>query len=486
MAIWKNAKYFTGKIIGPLVDGDFDSSSVDSFWNRPRSMERGSECVRIVGRAVRLARSDWHDLLWYYTARNQELRSFLCYNVCMRLSKTFVKTLREAPKDEMAQNGALLVRAGYIHKEMAGVYDYLPLGLRVIENIKNIVREELNRIGCEELLLTALQNPEPWEKTGRFSDQEVDVWFKTELASGGELGLAPTHEEPITNLMKSYISSYKDLPLYVYQFQNKFRNELRAKSGILRGREFLMKDLYSFHTDEADLDEFYAKVEQAYAKIFERLSLGDCTMETFASGGIFSKYSHEFQTLLSVGEDTIYYNKEKKIAINKEVLNDETLADLGVTRDELTEATAAEVGNIFKLKVKYSEPLGLKYVDEENNQKTVCMGCYGIGISRLMGVIAEKFADPKGLVWPEAVSPYKYYLVGIGEAGIQRAEELYAEHSDEILYDDRDARVGEKMADSELMGIPYRIVISDRSLAEGGFELTERATGETKIVKALD
>jgi prolyl-tRNA synthetase len=404
----------------------------------------------------------------------------------MRLSNTFVKTLREAPKDETARNGALLVRAGYIHKEMAGIYDYLPLGLRVIENIKEIVRQELNKIGCEELLLTALQNPEPWEKTGRFSEKEVDVWFKTELASGGTLGLAPTHEEPITSLMKNYISSYKDLPRYVYQFQTKFRNELRAKSGILRGREFLMKDLYSFHATEEDLDSFYKEVEKAYMKIFEHLSLGDSTLEVFASGGMFSKYSHEFQTILPVGEDTIYYNKNRTVALNKEVLNEETMKDLGVKRDELEETSAAEVGNIFKLKLKYSEPLNLKFVDQDNVQKDVYMGCYGIGISRLMGVIAEKFADDKGLVWPEAVAPFKYYLVGIGEAGTRRAEELYQENQDAILYDDRDVRTGEKFADAELMGIPYRIVISDKSLEAGSLEITDRKTGDTKLVKTLD
>lgn len=401
----------------------------------------------------------------------------------MRLSKTFIKTLREAPKDETAKNGALLTRAGYIHKEMAGVYDYLPLGLRVIENIKRIIREELNAIGCEEVLMSALQNPEPWEKTGRFSDQEVDIWFKTELASGGELGLAPTHEEPITTLLKTYISSYKDLPLYVYQFQNKFRNELRAKSGILRGREFLMKDLYSFHTSEEDLDDFYGKVEEAYGKIFDRLGVGDDTYETFASGGIFSKYSHEFQTFLPVGEDTVYYNGDKSIVLNKEVLEDDVLAELGVKREELGETTAAEVGNIFKLKFKYSEPLGLKFADENNELKTVYMGCYGIGVSRLMGVIAEKFADDKGLVWPESVAPFKYHLIGIGEKGTIRAEEFYAGREDVILFDDRNLRPGEKFADADLLGIPYRVVISDKTLANDEAEVTDRRTGEIKMIK---
>ncbi len=401
----------------------------------------------------------------------------------MRLSNTFVKTLREAPKDEIARNGVLLTRAGYVHKEMAGVYDYLPLGLRVIENIKRIVREELDALGCQEVLMSSLQNPEPWEKTGRFNDQAVDIWFKTELSSGGKLGLAPTHEEPIVNMLKSYIASYKDLPLYVYQFQTKFRNELRAKSGLMRGREFLMKDLYSFHTSEEDLDRFYAEVEKAYTRIFERIGLGEDTYETFASGGIFSKYSHEYQTVLPVGEDTIYYNQDHSVVLNKEVYNNEVLADLGVTGTEFSETTAAEVGNIFKLKFKYSEPLGLKFSSDNNEMKTVYMGCYGFGVSRVMGVIAEKFADEKGLCWPESIAPFKYYLVGIGEEGTKKAEEWYKGRENEVLFDDRDARPGEKFADAELMGIPYRVVISDKTLSSDSAEVTSRRTGESKLVK---
>ncbi len=401
----------------------------------------------------------------------------------MRLSKTFVKTLREAPKDETAKNGALLTRAGYIHKEMAGVYDYLPFGLRVLENLKNVIRDELNRIGCEEISMSALQNPEPWEKTGRFSDEKIDVWFKTELSAGGTLGLAPTHEEPVIGILKQYIASYKDLPRYVYQFQNKFRNELRAKSGILRGREFLMKDLYSFHASEEDLDRFYHEVEEAYARIFERVGLGDCTYETFASGGMFAKFSHEYQTLLPVGEDTIYYNKDRSLVLNKEVFEDEILDGFGVNKADFEEAPGAEVGNIFKLKFQYSEPLDLKFADENNEQKTVYMGCYGIGVSRLMGVIAEKFADEKGLVWPEAVAPFKYYLVGIGEKGVAEAEKIYRGHENEILFDDRDLRPGEKFADSELIGIPCRIVVSEKTLAKNEVEVTERMTGKTKMVK---
>lgn len=401
----------------------------------------------------------------------------------MRLSKTFIKTLRDAPKDETAKNGIFLTRASYIHKEMAGIYDFLPLGLLVVENIKRVIREELNKLGCEEVIMSTLQNPAPWEKSGRFSDQEVDIWFKTELSSGGVLGLAPTHEEPITEMMKSYISSYKDLPLYVYQFQTKFRNEFRAKSGILRGREFLMKDLYSFHTSEEDLDDFYAKVERAYANIYERLGLGDCTYETFASGGIFSKFSHEFQTVLPIGEDEIYYNTDKSVVLNKEVYNDEVLEELGAKGQKFETTNAAEVGNIFKLKFKYSEPLGLKFIDENNKPQTVYMGCYGIGVSRLMGVIAEKFADDKGLVWPEIVAPFKYYLIGIGDKGAEEAEKFYKGREDRVLFDDRAKRPGEKFADSELMGIPFRVVISDKTLDDNSAEITDRKTGESWRVK---
>lgn len=400
----------------------------------------------------------------------------------MKLSQSFVKTFREVSKDETSKNAQLLIRAGYIHKEMAGVYSYLPLGLKVLENIKNIIREEINHIGGEEVQLTTLQNPEPWQKTDRWDDQKMDVWFKTKLAAGGELGLAPTHEEPMTNLLKEYISSYKDLPLYVYQFQTKFRNELRAKSGILRTREFLMKDLYSFSPDEASHQEFYKKAEEAYMKIYERLGIGEDTFEAFASGGVFSKYSHEFQTLLPVGEDTIWFNEDKSVVLNEEVLTDEVLEEFGVKREDLQSAKAAEVGNIFTLKDKYTGPLDLAFNDQNGERKIVYMGCYGIGVSRLMGVIAEKFADDKGLVWPENIAPYKYYLVAIGENAEQEAAKLYEKHPDLFLYDDRDCRPGQKFADAELMGIPYRIVISDKTLAENKLEIANRQNGQNALL----
>ena len=400
----------------------------------------------------------------------------------MKLSHLFTKTLRDAPKDETALSAKYLIRAGFVHKELAGVYDFLPLGLRTLKKIENIIREEMNKLGAAEVQMSALQNPTFWDKTGRWSDQEVDIWFKTELSAGGELGLAPTHEEPITNMMKTFIKSYKDLPVYAYQFQTKFRNELRAKSGIMRTREFLMKDLYSFSADEKSHEAFYHQVEQAYKTIYERVGLGDCTYQTFASGGIFAKFSHEFQTELPVGEDTIYYNDDKSIVLNEEVVLPEVLDEFKIKKSDLKTTKAAEVGNIFTLKYKYSDPLELKFSEKDGMVKTVFMGCYGIGVSRVMGVIAEKFADDKGLVWPETVAPYKIYLVTIGDEAKKIANDLELQYPELILEDDRDARPGEKFADADLMGIPYRVVISDKTLAEEKVELKNRQTGEEKLL----
>ncbi len=403
----------------------------------------------------------------------------------MRQSKLFTKARREAPSDEVAKNAQLLVRAGYIHKEMAGVYSYLPLGLRTLNKIVQIIREEMNAIGGQELLLSSLQNPELWKKTDRWNQ---DVWFKTSLNVGGELGLGWTQEEAITHMATQHVSSYRDLPFAGYQIQTKFRNEERAKSGIMRGREFLMKDLYSFHVDQNDLDAFYEKATEAYKNVFNRAGIGDKTFVTFASGGAFSKYSHEFQTLNPAGEDTIYVSREKNIAINKEVLTDEVLADLGVSRESLEESQAVEVGNIFKLGTRFSEPLGLSYVDKDGKKNPVVMGCYGVGPTRLMGVIVEALSDDKGLVWPEAVAPFKVHLVSLGKEGddiTKCAEGVYAELVEagvEVLYDDRDARAGEKFAESDLLGIPKRIVVGKDAVATGEFEVVDRASGKVEKV----
>jgi prolyl-tRNA synthetase len=350
---------------------------------------------------------------------------------------------------------------------MAGVYEYLPLGKRVLDNIVAIIREEMNAIGGQEVSLTALQSKELWEKTDRWDSRKVDVWFKTQLSSGGEAGLAPTHEEPMADAMASFVSSYHDLPIYAYQFQTKFRNEMRSKSGLMRGREFLMKDLYDFSRGEAEHNEFYDRARAAYIRVFERMSLGEITYPTFASGGIFAPFSEEFQMLSPVGEDKIYVHSSQKLAINEEVWNDDTLRTLGVKRGDFREEKAIELGNIFHLGTKFSQPLGLKYTDEKGKVNYPHMGCYGIGPSRLMGAIAEHFADDKGLVWPEQVAPARVYLINIEDgAGVVKITtgvyDQLIKNGVEVIWDDRPVRAGEKFADAELMGIPYRVVVSKK------------------------
>ena len=409
----------------------------------------------------------------------------------MKSSQLFTRTSKTYPADETSRNAQLLIQAGYVHKEMAGVYAFLPLGKRVLDNIVQIIREEMNAIGGQEVSLTALQSKDVWKASGRWSDEVIDVWFRTKLANGSELGLAPTHEEPITNMMRQFVSSYKDLPALPYQFQTKFRNELRSKSGLMRGREFLMKDLYSFSVDATAHEVFYEQAAEAYKKVFERLGIGDSTYKTFASGGSFSTYSHEFQTVSPVGEDTIYIHEGKGIAINKEVYNDEVLADLGITKDELVEKTAVEVGNIFTLGTKFSDALDLKFTAEDGSVQPVYMGSYGIGPSRLMGLLAEHFADARGLVWPAAVAPMQVYLARLGDNPnvIKQADEVYQtlmSKGSEVLYDDRDARPGEKFADADLLGIPYRVVISEKTAAADLYEVKARAATEVKMLNLTD
>lgn len=401
----------------------------------------------------------------------------------MKRSESFVKTLKEAPSDEVSRSAQLLLRAGYIYKEMAGVYDFLPLGRKVLNNIIGIIREEMIALGGQEVEMSSLQPKEAWVKSGRWDDAVVDDWFKTKLHAGGELGLALTHEEAITNMLRSYVSSYKDLPLYVFQFQKKFRNELRAKSGIMRTREFIMKDLYSFCANKEQHEEFYEKAAESYNRIFKRLGIGDSTFRTFASGGSFSRFSDEFQTLCDAGEDIIYIDHEKNIAINEEVYNEETFKMLGIDPKKLDKQKASEVGNIFTLGTKYSEALGLEFNDEDGKRQSVFMGSYGIGPARSMGVIAEKTCDDKGLCWPEEIAPYRYYLIGIGEKGLAEAEKLYAQNPEMYIFDDRvNARNGEKFADAELMGIPYRVVISDKTLANNQVEILDRKNNETRLL----
>lgn len=409
----------------------------------------------------------------------------------LKHSELFTKTRKEAPKDEVARNAQHLIRAGYIHKEMAGVYAYLPLGFRTLEKLKSIVREEMNAIGGQELIMTVLQRQDVWERTDRWDSEKVDVWFKTALASGGEVGLGWSHEEPITDMMKNYIDSYRDLPVFVYQFETKLRNELRAKSGIMRGREFVMKDMYSYTINEESHKKFYDSVIEAYLRVFTRVGLGDKTYLTFASGGAFTQFSHEFQTETPVGEDTIYIHDEKRLAVNKEVFTDDVLAQLGLDKNDMREAAASEVGNIFSFGTAKSQDLGLSYKDATGAEVPVTLGSYGIGITRLMGLLVEVFGEGDVLVWPKEVTPFRYHLLSLGTDSVVRdqADKLYEDltaRGIEVLYDDRDVRAGEKFADSDLIGIPERLVVSPKTVASGAVEYLDRTTGTTKQVQASD
>lgn len=401
----------------------------------------------------------------------------------MRFANLFTKTKREAPADEVATNAQLLIRAGFVHKEMAGVYSLLPLGVRVVSKIANIIREEMDAIGGSEMQSAALQRKEVWDKT-RWSDDIVDNWFKTNLKNGTELGLAFTHEEPLTAMMRNFVDSYKDLPAYPYDIRTVFRNEARAKSGMMRGREFFWKALYSFSENEEKHNTFYEQAKQAYTNVFNRVGLGDKTYLTFASGGTFSKYSHEFQTLSEAGEDIIYLDEEKGIAVNKEVYTDEVLNDLGLNKASLKEAKAVETGNIFSLGHKFSEPLGLTYKNEQGELKPVYMGSYGIGITRLLGTIAEELNDEAGIIWPESIAPFLVHIV-VMNGGEDAAEELYQSLQSagiEAFIDDREVRPGEKLADADLIGIPIRVVVSARSLEQGGFEVKRRNEERIQIM----
>jgi len=391
----------------------------------------------------------------------------------MRYSQLFAKTSKNINADADCVNAKLLTQAGFISKEMSGVYNYLPLGLKVLQNIQNIIREEINAVDGQEILMPVLSSFENWQKTGRDKNMQ-DILFRLD-----NLVLNPTHEEVVTPLLQKFIFSYKDLPTAVYQIRDKFRNEPRAKSGLLRGREFNMKDLYSFHTDTADLDKYYDRVTLAYQKIFDRLGLGDITYLTFASGGTFSKYSHELQTLCPTGEDTIYICEKCKMAVNQELIAEQKTCPKCNSAD-LVEKKSIETGNIFKLGTKYSSAFNFNYLDADNKLQPIIMGCYGMGPSRIMGTLVEVFNDENGIIWPESVAPYKYHLIGLDP----KAEELYENmNPNEVLFDDRaDISTGVKFATADLIGIPIRIVVSPRSLENGGVEIKNRNSQETSII----
>lgn len=407
----------------------------------------------------------------------------------MRQSELFSKTLRENPKDEKSISAQLLIRAGFINKLSAGVYVFLPLGFKVLKRIEDVISQEMESIGGQRILMSVLVPKKNWEQSGRW--KTFEELYKLKGKSSQEYALGSTHEEVIVPLLKKYIVSYKDLPCYVYQIQTKFRDEIRAKSGILRTREFDMKDLYSFHRNEQDLDNYYEKAKKTYLKILERMDLKDKSYLTLASGGTFCKFSNEYQVATSAGEDTIYVCKNCGYAINREIKNNYPKCPQCGKKDFKTEKTI-EVGNIFKLKTNFSKPFDFQFIDKDGSRKLVVMGCYGIGPSRLMGAIVEVFNDEKGIIWPKEVAPFDIHLIQIGDnqkikKESQKIYQILKKQGKEVLFDDRnDKTPGEKFTDADLIGIPIRIVVSQKTLEKDSVEIKPRNKKQTKLVKIKD
>lgn len=405
----------------------------------------------------------------------------------MLQSQLFTQTTKETPRDEKSLNAKLLIRAGFIHKEMAGVYSYLPLGLLVLRKIQDIIREEMKNIGGQEILMTVLQPRELWQKTDRWSKGIGKDMFKCKL-NGSEVGLGPTHEEMVTRILRNYLSSYRDLPKFVFQIQTKFRKELRVKSGLLRGREFDMKDLYSFHESKKDFEGYYKIVIKSYRKVLRRCGLRAILTE--ASGKGFTESTpHEFQVLSAAGEDTIFYCPGGDFSQNKEVAKVKAGDKCPLCQRTLIESKSIEVGNIFPLGTKYSETLGAYFTDKDGKKKPIVMGCYGLGPSRIMGAVVEIHHDSKGIIWPGEIAPFRVHLIQLAKNSKVKKEsqDIYKallKAEIEVLFDDRDDKSpGEKFADADLIGIPYRIVISERTLKEKSVEIKKRDKRETKLIK---
>jgi len=407
----------------------------------------------------------------------------------MLQSQLFTRTSKETSKEEVSKTAQLLIRAGFVDKLAAGVYTFLPLGLKVLEKTKRIISEEMEKLSAQKIIMPTLVPKKNWQATERWDS--LDVLFKLKSRTGLKYGLGPTHEEVVVPLIKKHTFSYKELPLAVFQIQDKFRDELRAKSGLLRTREFSMKDLYSFHSSEKDLDRFHEKVKKSYLRIFEKLGIADQTYFTLAPGGTFSKYSYEFQTVASVGEDTIYICPKCKVAINQELIKENP--ECWNCGGKLSEKKKAiETANIFKLKEKYTKPFDFKFTDKDGKKKLVMMGCYGMGISRLMGAVVEVSHDEKGMIWPESIAPFEFHLISIGEKKKVRdvADSIYKtlqKEGVEVIYDDRqDKGSGEKFADCDLIGIPYRVLVSEKTLEKGSVEIKKRNSKEVRLIKIKD
>jgi len=403
----------------------------------------------------------------------------------MRFSDIFISTLRDAPKGSDCQSAELLARGSFVDQLGAGIYSYLPLGLRVIHKISDIVREEMNKLPhTSELQLSVLQPKSLWQKSGRWEGLK-GAMYQLKDSSDKELGLGFTHEEPIYDMVRRNVNSYRDLPIAMYQIQTKFRDEPRPRGGILRGVEFLMKDLYSFHLDVKDLEKYYWKVADAYMKVYKRLGLKNVYIVE-ASGGVFTKrVSHEFQVAAEAGEDKIAVKKGKKFALNLEIAEKSDVKGAEIVR-------SIEIGNIFNFADEYAKYMDGYLSDKSGQRQPILMASYGIGISRLVATLVELNHDEKGIIWPKSVSPFAVHVIGLGlvQAGAKKAFNDLLKKLDkeniEYLADDREAPAGAKFHDADLIGIPYQVIIGGKNTAMNKFELKNRKSGKSKFVSSSE
>jgi prolyl-tRNA synthetase len=398
----------------------------------------------------------------------------------MKLSEIFFKTFKEKPKETDNISAALLTQAGFIDKEASGIYSILPLGWRVMQKIVKIIEEEMDAIGGQEMQMPTLQPKELWLETDRWDHMDPPL-FKLKDRHEKEFTIGPTHEEVIVDLIRDRVSSFRDLPFMLYQIQTKFRNELRSTGGLLRVREFLMKDAYSFHADEKDFNDYYQKVISTYQKIFERCGVKARLVEAH-SGSIGGKKSSEFMVLAKNGESDIYLCEDCGWAATTEIIKEAKECPKCSHTVKMTKAI--EVGHIFMLGTLYSQKMGATFTDQEGNKKPIIMGCYGIGIGRLVATIVEASHDDKGIIWPKIVAPYEVYLISLDQD--EAAGKLYRELLDadiETLYDDRKESAGIKFADADLIGIPIRITLSEKTVADKSCELKKRNEEEMRLIK---
>ena len=404
----------------------------------------------------------------------------------MKQSNFFVKTKKEISKDISAISHKYLVRGDFIEQSISGVYRFLPLGFRVLKKIEKIIREEIIKLGSQEVLLPTLQDKKLWLETDRWDHMDPPL-FKLKDRHDREIALGSTHEEEMVDIARKRAGSYQDLPFSLFQIQNKFRNEMRATGGLLRTREFIMKDLYSFHSNKEDLVDFYDKTKESYFKIFKRCGVKTVSVEA-DSGTIGGKLSHEFMVLSDAGEDDILICQKCGYGANIEKIGN--ISKCPACGGSLDKRKSIEVGHVFYLGTKYSGVMNANYRDKDGKEKPILMGCYGIGLSRLMAVAIELNHDDNGIIWPEEISPFDVHLIRIESDGKvkETADKIYEEtrggQKIEVLYDDRENKsAGEKFTDCDLIGIPIRIVVSEKTLEKNCVEIKKRGEKNVKLIK---